>query len=102
MKYSTALFMSVSLLGLALTPAHAGEKPLPPELPPAYDLSTLSRGPSKMTPGIDPPKNMGDTATILTIPPATKDGAGTRIEWSGYMLMGLSYKNSNSKTRISR
>ena len=97
MKFSTALFMSGSLLGLSLPLAHAGEKPLPAELPTAYDLSTLSRGPSKMTPGLDPPKNMGDTATILSIAPADGNGAGTRIEWSGYVLMGLSYQNSRRR-----
>ena len=100
MKFSTALFMSGSLLCLAIPMAHAGDEPV--NLPEGYDLSTLSRGPSKMTPGLEPPKNMGDTATILSVDPTAKESGAARIEWSGYMLMGLSYKNSNSKTRISR
>lgn len=102
MRLSTALLMSGSLLGLALPLAHAGEQPLPSELPTGYDLSTLSRAPATVTPGIDPPKNMGDTATVLQVVPTDRDGANSRVEWSGYVLMGLSYKNSNSKTRISR
>jgi hypothetical protein len=97
MRISTALFMSGSLLALAIPLAHAGDKPLPPELPTGYDLSTLSRGPSKMTPGLDPPKNMGDTATILQMPPTADGKPGARIEWSGYMLMGLGYKNSRTR-----
>jgi hypothetical protein len=97
MKISTALFMSGSLLGLTLPMAHAGEEPLLPDLPQGYDMTTLSRGPSKVTPGLDPPKNMSETATILSTVPAAGGGAGTRIEWSGYVLMGLRYQNSRNR-----
>ena len=97
MKISTALFMSGSLFGLALSTALAEEEPPLPALPQGYDLMTLSRGPSKVMPGLEPRKNMNDTATILTVDPATGDGAGTRIEWSGYVMTGIIYKNTRSR-----
>ena len=97
MKISTALLMSGSLLGMALPMAHAGDEPPPPALPQGYDVMTLSRGPSKVTPGLEPHKNMNETATILSVVPAAGGGAGTRIEWSGYVMTGVIYKNSKSK-----
>lgn len=95
MKFSTALFMSGSLLCLAIPMAHADDEPV--NLPDGYDLSTLSRGPSKVTPGLEPPRNVGDTATILSVAPTAKESGAARIEWSGYVLMGLSYKNSRTR-----
>jgi hypothetical protein len=97
MKISTALFMSCSLFGLGLSTAHAGDEPPPPALPQGYDLMTLSRGPSKVIPGLEPRKNINDTATILTVDPATGDGASARIEWSGYVMTGIIYKNTRSR-----
>lgn len=97
MKISTALFMSGSLFGLALPMAHAGDEPAPPALPQGYDLMTLSRGPSKVIPGLEPRKDMNDTATILSVVPATGDDAGTRIEWSGSITTGIVYKNTRTK-----
>ena len=58
---------------------------------------TLSLGPSKVTPGLEPPNNMNETATIWSVVPATGDGAGTRIEWSGYVKTGVVYKNTRNK-----
>ena len=97
MKISTALLMSGSLLGLALPMAHADDDPLPPALPQGYDLMTLSRAPAKVTPGLELPKNMSDTATVLSVVPSAGDGAGTRIEWSGYVSTGVVYKNTRSR-----
>jgi hypothetical protein len=96
MKISTALFMSGTLFGLALPMAHAGDEPVLPPLPQGYDLMTLSRGPATVPPGLEPPKNMNETATILSVPSAG-DGAGTRIEWSGSITMGVVYKNTRKK-----
>jgi hypothetical protein len=96
MKISTALFMSGSLFGLALPMAHAGDEPLP-ALPKGYDLTTLSRGPSKVTPGLEPLNNINDTSIILSVGPAAGDGGRTRIEWSGYVKTGVVYKNTRSK-----
>ena len=96
MKISTALFMSGSVFGLALPIAHADE-PLPPALPQGYDLLTLSRGPSKVTPGLESPKNMSDTATILSVFPAAGGGAGTQIQWSGYVKTGIVFQNTRIK-----
>jgi hypothetical protein len=96
-KISKLLFLSGSLLGLALPMAHAGDEPLTPALPPAYDLMTLSRGPAKVIPGLDPRKDQNDTATILSVVPSTGDSAGTRIEWSGRITTGIVYKNTRNK-----
>lgn len=96
MKVLTALFMGSSLFGLALPMAHA-EEPLPPALPQGYDLMTLSRGPSKVTPGLESPRHMGDTATILSVVPASGVSAGTHIQWSGYVKAGIVFKNTRSK-----
>jgi hypothetical protein len=97
MRISTALFMSGSLLGLAMPVAHAGDEPVPPALPQGYDLMTLSRGPAKVIPGLEPRKDDNDTATILSVVPATGDGAGTRVEWSGSITTGIVYKNTRVK-----
>ena len=97
MKISTALFMGGSLLGLALSTAHAGDEPRAPELPQGYDLMTLSRGPAKVIPGLELPKTSNDTATILSIVPADGDGTGTRIEWSGRITTGVVYKNTRNR-----
>lgn len=97
MKISSALLMSGSLLCLTLPLAHAGDDSLLPPLPQGYDVMTLSRGPSKVTPGLEPDKNMNKTATILSVVPATGGNAGTRIEWSGYVKTGIIYKRTKDK-----
>jgi hypothetical protein len=103
MKISTALFMSCSLFGLALPMApmapmaYAGDEPLAPDLPHGYDLMTLSRGPAKVVPGLEPLKNMNETATILSVGPTSGESAGTRIEWSGYVQTGVVYKNTRTR-----
>jgi hypothetical protein len=100
MKISTALFMSCSLFGLALPIAplaHAGDEPPVPELPQGYDLMTLKRGPAKVIPGLEPPKDMNETATILSVTPAAGDGTGARIEWSGHITTGVVYKNTRNR-----
>jgi hypothetical protein len=40
---------------------------------------------------------MNETATILSVVPAAGGGAGTRIEWSGYVMMGVVYEKSKGK-----
>jgi hypothetical protein len=97
MKFAKALFMSGSLLGLALPMAHAGDDPQLPPLPQGYDLMTLSRGPSKPVPGLELPKDVNDTATILSVVPATGNTGGARIEWSGRVAVGVVYKNTKTK-----
>ena len=97
MKIAAALLMSGSLLGLALPMAHAGDEPPSPVLPQGYDLMTLSRGPAKVIPGLEPRKDMNETATILSVVPATGDSAGTRIEWSGQVTTGVVYRNTRTK-----
>ena len=77
MKISSALLMSGSFLCLSLPLAKAADEPLLPPLPQGYDVMTLSRGPSKITPGLEPDKNMNETATILTVVPASGGNAGT-------------------------
>ena len=89
--------MSGSLLCLTLPLAHAGDDPLLPPLPQGYDVMTLSRGPSKVTPGLEPDKNMNEIATILSVVPATGGNAGTRIEWSGHVKTGIIYKRTKDK-----
>jgi hypothetical protein len=97
MKILAASLVSGLLLGLAMPMAHAGDELLLPALPQGYNVMTLSRGPSKAVPGLEPDKHMSETATILSVVPAAGGGAGTRIEWSGYVMMGIVYKNSKSK-----
>jgi hypothetical protein len=97
MKISSALLMSGSFLCLSLPLAQAADEPLLPPLPQGYDVMTLSRGPSKITPGLEPDKNMNETATILSVVPASGGNAGTRIEWSGYVKTGVIYSRTKSK-----
>lgn len=77
--------------------AHADDKPLLPELPQGYDLMTISRGPSKPTPGLEAPRNAPDTATILSVVPAAGGLPSARIEWSGEITTGIVYRNTRSK-----
>jgi hypothetical protein len=97
MKISSALLMSGSFLCLSLPLAKAADEPLLPPLPQGYDVMTLSRGPSKITPGLEPDKNMNETATILTVVPASGSNEGTRIEWSGYVKTGVIYNRTKNK-----
>jgi hypothetical protein len=101
MKISTALFVGCTLFALALpvaSPAHAGDEPLLPELPQGYDLMTLSRGPAKVIPGLEPAaKDRNETATILEVAPAAGEDTGTRIEWSGQITTGVVYKNTSTR-----
>ena len=97
MKILTALFLSCSLLGLTVTLAHAGDEPMLAPLPEGFDTMTLSRGPSKMTPGLDPLKDTSDTATILSVVPQNGKGSGARIEWSGEVKAGIVYKNVRTR-----
>jgi hypothetical protein len=100
MRTASALFTSSLLCWLALSPAHAGEKRQPSPLPQGYDLLTLSRGPSTVTPGLEPSKNMNETATVLSAPPATGGGASPRLEWSGSVEMGVVYKNTKKAINL--
>ena len=98
-KTSTALFMIGMIFTVAVPPASAGDEPLAPVLPERYDMMTLSRGPSKVIPGLELPGDMSrsETATILTIIPADGSGAGTRIEWSGRVTTSIVYKNTRNR-----
>lgn len=102
MKIWTVLLICVSLLGLAAPMARAGDDPPHPEIPPGYDLMSLSRAQAQAPPGLESLKNMNDTATVLSVVPSTGGSADGRIEWSGRMEMSGAYKKTIRKYSISR
>ena len=96
MKRWRVLLLGFSLVGLAMPQVRAGDEAFP-AIPQGYDLLTLSRAPSRATPGLEPLKDKVEPATMLSVVPATGGDANTRIEWSGRITTSVVYKNISHK-----